>query len=53
MLLKISSWYRLYVHYLYVFKILPAKNEYMKNTPEYYKKKKENGKIFHQMKLQD
>ena len=45
-LLKISSWYRLYVHYLYVFKILPAKNEYKKNTPEYYKNKKENDKIF-------
>lgn len=34
------------MHYLYVFKILPAKNEYKKNTPEYYKNKKENDKIF-------
>ena len=45
-LIKISSWYRLYLHYLYVFKILPSKNEYKKNTPEYYKKKKENDRIF-------
>ena len=34
------------MHYLYVFKILPAKNEYEKNTQEYYNKKKENDKIF-------
>lgn len=38
--------YRLYVHYLYAFKILPAKNEYKEMTLEYYKKKRENNRIF-------
>lgn len=36
-LLKISSFYRLYVHYLYVFGKLPAKIHYEERTAEYYK----------------
>lgn len=48
-LLQTSSLYRLYVHYLYVFKILPKKNEYKKLTPEYFKYKKENEKIFEEI----
>lgn len=49
LLLQISSLYRLYVHYLYAFKILPAKNEYKEMTPEYYKKKRENNMIFEEI----
>lgn len=41
--------YRLYVHYLYAFKILPAKNEYKEMTLEYYKKKRENNRIFEEI----
>ena len=36
-LLKNSSFYRLYVHYLYVFGKLPPKIHYIEKTPEYYK----------------
>lgn len=36
-LLKISSFYRLYVHYLYVFGKLPPKIHYEERTAEYYK----------------
>ena len=36
-LLKISSFYRLYVHYLYVFGELPPKIQYEEKTTEYYK----------------
>lgn len=49
LLLQTSSLYRLYVHYLYAFKILPAKNEYKEMTPEYYKKKRENNIIFEEI----
>lgn len=36
-LLKISSFYRLYVHYLYVLGKLPPKIQYEEQTAEYYK----------------
>ncbi len=36
-LLKTSSFYRLYVHYLYVFGELPPKIHYEEKTAEYYK----------------
>ena len=48
-LLQTSSLYRLYVHYLYLFKKLPVKNEYKKQTPEYFKKKRENDRIFEEI----
>ena len=48
-LLQTSSLYRLYVHYLYAFKILPAKNEYGEMTPEYYKQKRKNNIIFEEI----
>lgn len=48
-LLQTSSLYRLYVHYLYLFKILPAKNQYKKQTPEYFKQKRENDRIFEEI----
>ena len=48
-LLQTSSLYRLYVHYLYAFKILHAKNEYREMTPEYYKQKKKNNIIFEEI----
>ena len=48
-LLKTSSFYRLYVHYLYLFGILPAKNEYIELTPEYYKQKRKNKMIFEEL----
>ena len=48
-LLKTSSFYRLYVHYLYFFGILPAKNEYIELSPEYYKQKQKNNMIFEEL----
>lgn len=36
-LLKTSSFYRLYVHFLYVLGKLPPKIHYIERTPEYYK----------------
>ena len=45
-LLKTSSLYRLYLHYLYLFGKLPAKNEYKEISPEYYKQKRKNNMIF-------
>ena len=48
-LLNTSSFYRLYVHYLYLFRILPAKNEYKELTPEYYKQKRKNSMIFEEL----
>lgn len=48
-LLKTSSFYRLYVHYLYFFGILPAKNEYIELSPEYYKQKRKNNMIFEEL----
>ena len=48
-LLKTSSFYRLYVHYLYFFGILPAKNEYIEPSPEYYKQKRKNNMIFEEL----
>ena len=48
-LLKTSSFYRLYVHYLYFFGILPAKNEYKELSPEYYKQKRKNNMIFEEI----
>ena len=49
LLLQTSSLYRLYVHYLYAFKILPTKNEYKEFTPEYYKQKRKNNMIFEEL----
>ena len=48
-LLKTSSFYRLYVHYLYFFGILPAKNQYKELSPEYYKQKRKNKMIFEEL----
>lgn len=48
-LLKTSSFYRLYVHYLYKFGKLPTKNEYKELTPTYFKQKKENARIFEEL----
>ena len=48
-LLQTSSFYRLYVHYLYAFGKLPVKNEYKKLTPEYYKQKRKNNMIFEEL----
>lgn len=47
--MQTSSLYRLYAHYLYAFKILPAKNEYREMTPEYYKQKRKNNIIFEEI----
>lgn len=49
LLLQTSSFYRTYVHYLYAFNILPAKNEYKEFTPEYYKQKRKNNMIFEEL----
>ena len=49
LLLQTSSLYRLYVHYLYAFKILPTKNEYKESTSEYYKQKRKNNMIFEEL----
>ncbi len=48
-LLMTSSFYRLYVHYLYFFGKLPAKNQYKELTPEYYKQKQKNNLIFEEI----
>ena len=48
-LLKTSSFYRLYVHYLYFFGKLPAKNQYKELTQEYYKQKRKNNMIFEEI----
>ncbi len=48
-LLETSSFYRLYVHYLYFFGILPAKNEYIELSPDYYKQKRKNNMIFEEL----
>ena len=48
-LLKTSSFYRLYVHYLYAFGKLPAKNEYKELSSEYYKQKRKNNMIFEEI----
>ena len=48
-LLKTSSFYRLYVHYLYFFGKLPAKNDYKELSPEYYKQKRKNNMIFEEI----
>ena len=48
-LLQTSSFYRLYVHYLYLFGVLPAKNEYKEISPEYYKQKRKNNMIFEEI----
>ena len=48
-LLKTSSFYRLYVHYLYLFGKLPAKNEYKELTPAYYKQQRKNKMIFEEI----
>ena len=37
------------MHYLYLFKKLPVKNEYKKQTPEYFKQKRENDRIFEEI----
>ena len=48
-LLQTSSFYRLYVHYLYFFGILPANNEYKELSPDYYKQKRKNNMIFEEL----
>ena len=48
-LLQTSSFYRLYVHYLYFFGILPAKNQYKELSLEYYKQKRKNNMIFEEL----
>ena len=48
-LLNTCSFYRLYVHYLYFFGKLPAKNQYKELTPEYYKQKRKNNMIFEEI----
>ena len=48
-LLKTSSFYRLYIHYLYFFGILPAKNEYKELSPDYYKQNRKNNMIFEEL----
>ena len=48
-LLQTSSFYRLYVHYLYFFGKLPTKNEYKELSPEYYKQKRKNKMIFEEI----
>ena len=48
-LLKTSSFYRLYVHYLYFFGILPAKNQYKELSADYYKQKRKNNMIFEEL----
>ncbi len=48
-MLKTSSFYRLYVHYLYLFGTLPAKNEYKELTPAYYKQQRKNKMIFEEI----
>lgn len=49
LLLNTSSFYRLYVHYLYAFKILPSKVDKQELTPEYYKQKRKNAMIFEEL----
>lgn len=49
LLLQTSSFYRLYVHYLYFFGKLPTKNEYKELSPEYYKQKRKNKMIFEEI----
>lgn len=48
-LLQTSSFYRLYVHYLYFFGKLPTKNEYKELSPEYYKQKRKTNMIFEEI----
>ena len=48
-LVQTSSLYRLYVHYLYAFRILPAKIQVQELTPEYYKEKRKNNMIFEKL----
>ncbi len=48
-LLQTSSLYRLYVHYLYAFGILPAKVQVQELTPEYYKEKRKNNMILEEL----
>lgn len=48
-LLKTSSFYRLYVHYLYLFGTLPAKNEYKELSPAYYKQQRKIKMIFEEI----
>lgn len=48
-LINTSSFYRLYVHYLYAFKILPSKVDKQELTPEYYKQKRKNTMIFEKL----
>ena len=48
-LFKTSSFYKLYVHYLYFFGKLPTKNQYKELSPEYYKQKRKNNMIFEEI----
>ncbi|MCF0125128.1 MAG: relaxase/mobilization nuclease domain-containing protein [Clostridia bacterium] len=48
-LLQTSSFYRLYVHYLYKFGKLPAKIQAQELTPEYFKEKRKNNMIFEEL----
>lgn len=46
---KVSAFYRLYVHYLYTFGILPRKCIYTEKSPEYVKYQKESKMIFNEL----
>ena len=50
-LLKISSFYRLYVHFLYVLGKLPPKIHYEEITPEYYKEIDKYNKILDEFSM--
>ena len=49
LLLQTSSFYRLYVHYLYKFGKLPAKIHPQEVTHEYFKEKRKNNMIFEEL----
>lgn len=48
-LLQTSSFYRLYVHYLYKFGKLPAKIQAQELIPEYFKEKRKSNMIFEEL----
>lgn len=50
-LLKTSSFYRLYVHFLYVLGKLPPKIHYIERTPEYYKELDEFDKMMDEFNM--
>lgn len=50
-LLKTSSFYRIYVHYMYLFGRLPAKVHYEVRTPEYYEEIKKFSNLCEELNL--